>query len=71
MTHPAPNVAAVCRFLERYYRSRFSRLETLLRESGVPLLALCGGAAVVLVALAVFQPIAVLLQSVMTFKVRP
>jgi len=69
--HPAPNVAGVCRFLERYYRSRFSRLETLIRESGVPILALCGGAAVVLVALAIFQPIIVLLQSVLTFKVRP
>jgi len=37
----------------------------------VPILALCGGAAVVLVALAIFQPIIVLLQSVLTFKVRP
>jgi type II secretory pathway component PulF len=70
-TRPAPNIAAVCRFLERYYRSRFSRLQLLLREATVPLLALFGGAAVVLVALAVFQPMIVLLERVATIQVRP
>lgn len=70
-TRPTPNIAAVCHFLERYYRSRFSRAEALIRESGVPIVALLGGAAVVLVALSIFQPIVMLLDRVAVFKVRP
>ncbi|MBC8109279.1 MAG: type II secretion system F family protein [Anaerolineae bacterium] len=66
-----PNISATLHFLERYYRSRFSRLQLLLRESGVPILALLGGACVIIVALAVFTPMIAMVEHISLPVVRP
>lgn len=66
-----PDIASTLHFLERYYRSRFSRLQLLLRESGVPLLALAGGVCVVVVALAVFMPMISIVEHVSVPIMRP
>jgi type II secretory pathway component PulF len=52
-----PDLPATLHFLARYYRSRFSRLQIVLRDSAIPLLALTGGAGVLLVALSLIAPI--------------
>jgi type II secretory pathway component PulF len=66
-----PNIAETLRFLERYYRSRFSRLQLLLRESAIPLLAITGGACVLFVALSLFTPMMMLLQHISVPWPRP
>jgi type II secretory pathway component PulF len=64
-----PDVAAACRFLERYYRSRFSRTYILLHEIGVPLLAFAAGAVVLMIALAIFSPMNAMLDKLATLPV--
>ncbi|CAN5465894.1 N/A [soil metagenome] len=66
-----PNIATTLRFLEQYYRSRFSRLRVLLREAGLPLLALVGGLCVVFVALSIFTPMIALIEVVSLPQIRP
>lgn len=51
-----PDTADVFRFLSRYYASRFSRTQALLRAAAVPLIALSMGIVVALVALSLFIP---------------
>jgi type II secretory pathway component PulF len=62
-----PDLVATLRFLERYYHSRFSRLQLVLRESAIPLLALIGGGCVLIVALTIFQPIVTMLREVSVY----
>ena len=59
-----PDLVAVLRFLSRMYGARFSRTLIILRESVVPILALVGGVVVCAIALSVFGPLLVMIQTV-------
>jgi type IV pilus assembly protein PilC len=57
-------LANVFRFLGRYYRSRFSRIDALVQGATVPVVVLIFGVLVGIVALSMFMPMVSLIQNV-------
>jgi type II secretory pathway component PulF len=55
-------------FLERYYRGRYSRMAAFLRALGVPILVVSMGAIVLLAALALFEPLLALMDTLSPYK---
>jgi type II secretory pathway component PulF len=59
----AGNLPSALRFLARHYESSFSRSAALLQAAAVPAIVLTLGAAVMCVALALFEPMVMLIQT--------
>jgi type II secretory pathway component PulF len=63
----AGNLPSALRFLARHYESSFSRTAALLQAATVPAIVLTLGAAVMCVALALFEPMVMLIQTTGTY----